>query len=636
MIRITILMILISLTTFGQATEVVILGGIQDNNPNTNNVLQDAIYNPNNLNGNGTITIKGDVTIKEDFTIPEGINLNFFKGNKLIIENTAKLTINGNITAGLYPIFDGLGTISGTPQIEYLYPQWFGVKPNNSNFNSTIAFQKTINTSIDIGVPIKLPVGTYYVDELYINNGTKPFKIVGSLTDRTNQLIGSTLELINKPTNTILFHLGYDGTSNKRSVNAHIEGINFRGNNRNFNTYAIKGGDDDSVSTWVQRIVIDNCTFNDFVYGIYLGGYSDGLTLSQLKFETVNRCMYIKKGDGTRISNIVAEPYVDYVLHSVQSMGLVFSDAIVRGAKSELNNNLTVPFIIEGIKGPITNHDGPVEIKNVHIETSNGVGIIADATRVTFENIFFQLVQDLEQQSHTITLLNSQIQPVDCRFINFTIQRENPIKEDKQDIFVNTYGPGQQYNLIESNYNGYGYCKPSNLLVQNWNIDPITDIYDRTGNGVFSYNINGRTEKNYIGENPSKYLDLTESKFEISEATGSIQVTGTGGPQTIKLIKTSVPWEGTLKVLMYDVNNSNASRSQTYKVSGVYSNLNGNSGFTSTTIGNEGFANFLTTPDLLGPQSGTEDFNSSIDFKFIGDNNITYKLIYHFEGISKP
>lgn len=639
--QITLLMVFISLTTFGQATEIVLLGGTQDSNPNINNVLYDAIYSPDGLNGNeGTITIKGDITISDDFIIPEGINLNFFRGNKLKVENNAKLIINGSIDSGLYHIFNGGGEVSGTPQIEYIYPQWFGAKPNDINFNSTAAFQKTINTAIDIGVPIKLPIGIYYVDELYIDNGTKPFKIIGDLVDTEDQIVGSTIELIKKDENAakqneILFHIGYDGATEKRSVNTHIESINFQGNNRDISTYAIKGGNNDQVSTYVQRVIIKKCTFYNFVYGIYLGGYSDGITISNLKFETVNRCIYIKKGDGSRISNIVAEPYIEYVLHSVQSMGIVFSDAILRGAASELNSALAVPFIIEGIKGSIVNHDGPAEIKNVHIETSNGVGIIADASRTSFQNIYFHLVQGLTQQNHTITLLNSQIQPVDCRFINFTIQRENPILNGKKDIFVNTYSGGQSFDLIESNYDHYGYCVPENLLVENWNIDPSTDIFDRKGDGRFSFSINGKTDRDYIVEDGSVYIDLVESKNGIREAAGAIQIKGTGSDQMVKILKTSAPWEGTLKVLIYDVNNSNASRSRTYQLSGVHSGFNGNSGFTSIPIGNEGIGNFPTTPIIYEPQSGTEPYNTSIDFKFKGVNNVIYKLIYHFEGISK-
>lgn len=82
--KILVLLLLSTFSVFGQV-EVTIPGGIQDNNPNTNNVLEEAIVN---LNGEGTITITGEITLKDNFSIPEGIELNFFKGNKIVIEVT--------------------------------------------------------------------------------------------------------------------------------------------------------------------------------------------------------------------------------------------------------------------------------------------------------------------------------------------------------------------------------------------------------------------------------------------------------------------------------------------------------------------------------------------------------------------
>ena len=126
--RFSLLFLLISTIIYANATEVVLTGGIQDNHPNVNNVLSDAINDPQNLNGNGTITIKGDIYINDNFTIPEGIELNFFKSNKLIIKSGVTLTILGTVKAGVYPIFSNGGTIVGSPRITFAYPEWFGAK----------------------------------------------------------------------------------------------------------------------------------------------------------------------------------------------------------------------------------------------------------------------------------------------------------------------------------------------------------------------------------------------------------------------------------------------------------------------------------------------------------------------------
>lgn len=626
----SILLIFCSSAVFSQ-TEQITKGGTESD-------LEQII---NTLNGLGTITVMGDFTIDSAITIPEGIELNFFKGNKFIIGSGVTITINGSIRAGLYQIFDNNnGVISGNPKIEFLYPQWFGAKTDGSD--ATTAIQKTIDLAIDLGLPVKFPQGTYKVNELHIDNDSKPVRIVGSLIDRANQEVGSTIQLKNNGVNRTLFHLGFDGTNQKPSKNISIEGINFiTGITRTETTYAIRGGSHEA-NKWVQRVTIQNCTFRGFVYGIYLGGYSDGLLLSRLKFETVDRCIYVVNADGSRINNIVAEPFIDYVLYSWRSRGLVFWDAILRGDQREIANRLTIPFIIHGHKAGVVNYDGPVEIKNVHIETSNGVGIVADAPFTKFDNISYQLVQPHVQNAHTIQLLNRTIQPVNCSFTNFKIQRELDPETYVKDIYIGPNSGQYSKDLIESNHSDYQGCKPEGLIVENWSIEPRTDITDRNGDGRFSHSFMGTklTSSDYSvversNYQTSEYFNVVSSQNGIREKAGAIQVTATGSQQSVKILKTLTPWEGTLKVLMYDIDNPNASKSQTYKVSAVHSNSSGNGGFKVFPIGDENSTNLSTTPVFHGPKTGNENFNTSIDFEFTGTSGSTYKLVFHYEGISK-
>ncbi len=129
--KFTTLFLLVSLSIIGQTTELVILGGVQDNNPTINNVLSDAI---SELNGIGTLTIKGDIILKNNFIIPKGIELHFFNGNKLIIDNNVKLTLNGSIDAGLQQIFklNNNAEILGNSKIKKVYPHWWGAVQNDT------------------------------------------------------------------------------------------------------------------------------------------------------------------------------------------------------------------------------------------------------------------------------------------------------------------------------------------------------------------------------------------------------------------------------------------------------------------------------------------------------------------------
>jgi hypothetical protein len=155
-------------------TEYIIIDGTENGN---SGVITDAI---NALNFKGTITIKGDVQVNGSKIIPEGIELKFFKGNKLKIANNVTLTINGNINAGIYQIFDIVestdpsdsGKINGKPIIERVYPQWFGAK-GDSVTDDTKALQNSIIFAIESGRSLYLPTGDYNVTSTLDANNIK-------------------------------------------------------------------------------------------------------------------------------------------------------------------------------------------------------------------------------------------------------------------------------------------------------------------------------------------------------------------------------------------------------------------------------------------------------------------------------
>ena len=73
-----------------------------------------------------------------DVTVPANICLKFDKGGILAPASGKTLTINGPISAGLWQIFGGYGTVTGTPKITETYPEWFGAVGDNSH-NDTAA-----------------------------------------------------------------------------------------------------------------------------------------------------------------------------------------------------------------------------------------------------------------------------------------------------------------------------------------------------------------------------------------------------------------------------------------------------------------------------------------------------------------
>lgn len=62
-----------------------------------------------------------------NFTIPSGFTLKFAPGAVIEVSSEATLTLNGAISlAGMQSVITGPGKVTGAPQMEYIYPEWFG------------------------------------------------------------------------------------------------------------------------------------------------------------------------------------------------------------------------------------------------------------------------------------------------------------------------------------------------------------------------------------------------------------------------------------------------------------------------------------------------------------------------------
>jgi len=73
-----------------------------------------------------TLVIATAIPLTDDLSIPSNVSLSFKNTGQLQPASGTTLTINGPIDAGLWQIFGGEGTVTGTPDIHYVYPEWFG------------------------------------------------------------------------------------------------------------------------------------------------------------------------------------------------------------------------------------------------------------------------------------------------------------------------------------------------------------------------------------------------------------------------------------------------------------------------------------------------------------------------------
>lgn len=120
--------------SFAQENEAFLTNG------STENDLQSALGNPLI----GTITFKTNISVTKAIVFPSDKVLKFFKGNKLIIEESGDLFFEGTfIDAGKFQIIKG-NNFSGKLRNDITYPEWFGSNINDDEDDSH-AIQKAIN-----------------------------------------------------------------------------------------------------------------------------------------------------------------------------------------------------------------------------------------------------------------------------------------------------------------------------------------------------------------------------------------------------------------------------------------------------------------------------------------------------------
>jgi hypothetical protein len=99
---------------------------------------------------------RGTYKISCDITIPSTIRVIFENNAILSVDSDKVVTINGEIDAGLYQIFTGSGSFSGTFAGNSIYPHWYGVVANGTTDDSS-ALRKAMNaesllSTIPLGV----------------------------------------------------------------------------------------------------------------------------------------------------------------------------------------------------------------------------------------------------------------------------------------------------------------------------------------------------------------------------------------------------------------------------------------------------------------------------------------------------
>jgi hypothetical protein len=219
-------------------------------NVNDFNTLQDALASIGTQTK--TLLIQKGITITANTTIPTNINLWFSPMGKITVNSGANLIINGGITAGLHQIFDGTGTVKGSPKIDRVYAEWFGAVTNNSSIDNTIYLDKAQRFCLNV----KLAIGTYYLKTPLIPIYSASFEGTGRVSD-----IGAPVTQLKQLSDVPTIQLGYPMAT--------IKNMCITGDVTKPNNHGIYFPSLGSYSVF-ERLLVTQCGG----HGIYSGGIS--------------------------------------------------------------------------------------------------------------------------------------------------------------------------------------------------------------------------------------------------------------------------------------------------------------------------------------------------------------------------
>ncbi len=538
-------MMFISIITNGQTTsEYIINGGIQgdiskQSNLN-NNVLGDAITH---LGNEGTITIKGDVSITGDFIVPEGIVLNFYKGSKLIVNNGVQLTINSEIKAGNYQIFD-IGT-SPIHNIrisnQMVLPEWFNARIND-NMDDSVAINNAIASTI--GSPIG---NIYFMAGVYDIHSTielpSNIKLIGNcetilLSHRNIQ----DLEVINSQGTYDLRSTFYPTTilKNKDAINENITiiGIKFNGNWSNstgrLHSYGIKDTTSDYIANLIRFDNVTDLKIKDVDIYNFSSNYNDlegeyeAMAIEKSKNIYVeNLRFYDSRIEGIRFNDsedIIVDrfhSYNDYIwtpIHFWYCTNVTLQNSIIDEIDNDDPNDINrIPF---GSTINFTVKNSIIQNCKIYggsgIDIGNEVNHDFDISNITIKDNY------LERVRHGVYSENDNDEIEGLSIINNTIKLHGRIDNGQNTIVTSTGVKlftakdvtilNNKISALDDKRGSIGVrfdFKMHNLLIQNNIIEDIENgIYSRvinSGNIVDRVRIIGNTIKTIALNGRSTY-----------------------------------------------------------------------------------------------------------------------------------
>ncbi len=341
------------------------------------------------LNGSGVIIIKGTIDIDASIVIPSNIELVVEDGGMFKLDGVNTLTINGLVTAGLYPILDYKMEFS-IGSVPLVKSEWFGTDDLAVNYAllsaGTIPVKITNDVTVDSlillnsGQTLSFAGATIFTESpmtgnAVIKNRSNPssdITVIGGLID------GSAVKDI--AYDAVLF-TGVTNALIQDVVcrNVHIRGSYDSGNFHIIDCSQITLQDVEAHDTWKMGIKVDGGNYIKIMGGYFTGCHDSGIGAIDSRNMHVDG-VYVDNCGTSDASNITMNMQNGIFENSISinAPGVTNGNGLTLGHKGYPSFNTIVRnnlFINNGTKGVwsqgSTNHDISI-LDNIVMSNGNG------------------------------------------------------------------------------------------------------------------------------------------------------------------------------------------------------------------------------------------------------------------------
>ncbi len=295
----------------------------------------------------------GTWLITDNLAISSNVNFRIAAGALLSIPTTKTLAINGPFEAGLYRVFNCVGTgkvVFGVGSVKEVYPQWFGAYNDGTHATETAAAFNQAIASLPGGGLISVPAGEYQVDHIIdVKSG---ISIQGACnTDRYyGELTGKERATFIYPGPALgwIFNVGggvRDISFNRLAMSAVASPTSNTGPSTYASGINFEGGWPHST----YRIEINNVTFYNFYYAISVK-MTNIMQAWQCDSFLINHCTFFNNKVGVYFDSINADywhfatctfiiPNNGYGVYCKNAGFLLFTNCAVGGKNAGVTNN---------------------------------------------------------------------------------------------------------------------------------------------------------------------------------------------------------------------------------------------------------------------------------------------------------